>query len=165
MLEFDLSKLGRLGKVYDLATEVKVVRDGDDSFEQNRGTDWTDWTDVGLGKYVTESTDERETNPEGMKSERRNSSDYGILDNVDPVHLPHAPHPYPANSNGKINLDKVGAASEWAHKEAQKLDEEKNAAKLKEYDRLSALLRKKSKEDFSGDKNDPQAKPPSGGIG
>ena len=47
---------------------------------------------------------------------------------------------------------------------------------LKEYDRLSALSRKKSKsasqindaplnENLSGDKHDPQAKPPSGGIG
>ena len=52
-LDFDISKLQRLGKVYDLATEVKVVRDGDDSFEQNRGSDWTDWTDVGLGKICS----------------------------------------------------------------------------------------------------------------
>ena len=51
-LDFDTSKLQRLGKVYDLATEVRVVKDGDDSFEQNRGSDWTDWTDVGLGRYI-----------------------------------------------------------------------------------------------------------------
>jgi hypothetical protein len=59
-LEFDISKLQRLGKVYDLAIEVKVVRGGDDSFEQNRGSDWTDWTDVGLDKHMIEGINKGE---------------------------------------------------------------------------------------------------------
>ena len=69
-MDFDISKLQRLGKVYDFATKVKVVRDGDDSFEQNRGSDWTDWTDVGLDKHLVdespiikiEENDPKETN-------------------------------------------------------------------------------------------------------
>ena len=49
-LIFDISKLKRLGNVYDLAAKVKVV-EGDNE-DNNRGADMTDWTDVGLGKYV-----------------------------------------------------------------------------------------------------------------
>ena len=48
-LEFDISKLQRLGNVYELSPEVRVVEAEDDD---NRGSDWTDWTGIGLGRYV-----------------------------------------------------------------------------------------------------------------
>jgi hypothetical protein len=95
-LDFDISKLQRLGKVYDLATNVKVVRDGDDSFEQNRGSDWTDWTDAGLGKYVAASTNELERNSINPESERETTPDQ---DPSDPPHPPQAPHPTPSDTS------------------------------------------------------------------
>jgi hypothetical protein len=130
-LDFDRSKLQRLGNVYDLATEVKVIKDGDDSFEQNRGTDWTDWTHVGLGKHMSEDLSDEEI----KNNEVENDSNYSIGDQNNenitpdndskegghPVHSSYAADPTPEV-------------------------EEDNAAKLREYDRLSALARKKSKD-------------------
>ena len=49
---FDIPKLKRLGKVYDLAVMVKVV-EGDTTAEDdnsNMGADMTDWTDLGIGR-------------------------------------------------------------------------------------------------------------------
>jgi hypothetical protein len=151
MLHFDISKLQRLGKVYDLATEVKVIRDGDDSFEQNRVTDWTDWTHVGLGRYVTTNTDEREFNSPNGICERENHTDNSIVDSIHSIHPSHPSHPSPVPG------------------------ERDKAAMLKEYDRLSALARKNSKAASQvngqrhghghGDEYDHTAKPPSGVVG
>jgi hypothetical protein len=115
-LEFDIYKLQRLGKVYDLAIEVKVVRDGDDSFEQNRGSGWTDWTDVGLNKHIVTSTIELRENEETAIFEREGIPNQQV---VPPIHPPQAPHVPP---------------------------DMEAAARLKEYERISALARKASKE-------------------
>lgn len=110
-LDFDLSKLQRLGKVYDLATEVKVVRDGDDSFEQNRGSDWTDWTDVGLGMYVALSTNEHEQILETMISERECTPNQQLVHSTHPPQAPHAtPGANPSYEHliGIENLPNIG---------------------------------------------------------
>jgi hypothetical protein len=95
-LDFDVSKLQRLGKVYDLATEVKVVRDGDDSFEQNRGADWTDWTVIGVHTHMTKSTDEHEILKEPESAKRENTPVNNSLDPTHSANPPHASHPPPA---------------------------------------------------------------------
>jgi hypothetical protein len=89
-LDFDISKLQRLGKVYDRATEVKVVRDGDDSFEQNRGSDWTDCTRVELGGYAAASTNEHKQIRETMISERECTPNQQVAHSTHPAHAPHA---------------------------------------------------------------------------
>lgn len=89
-LYFDVSKLQRLGNVYDLATEVKVIKDGDDSFEHNRGSDWTDWTDVELDRHITTSTDELKESSIMEDSERESTPDDSP---VDSPHPPYAPYP------------------------------------------------------------------------
>ena len=44
---FDVYKLKRLGNVYDLSPQVRLVeRENEDS----KGADMTDWTDVGIGQ-------------------------------------------------------------------------------------------------------------------
>ena len=105
-VHFNIPKLQRLGKVYDLATEVKVVRDGDDSFEQNRGSDWTDWTDVGLVKYLSSGNGDAETSRTEYENKDISNDDGGkheeIIPNnqptesLHPVHPPDPPHPTPA---------------------------------------------------------------------
>ena len=55
---FNLSKLKRLSKVYDLATEIKVSQDEDD-VPAPSGSDWTDWTDVGIVGYMKSASSER----------------------------------------------------------------------------------------------------------
>ena len=104
-LDFDISKLQRLGKVYDLAIKVEVVRDGDDSFEQNRGSDWTDWTDVGLDKHLVdelpvikiEENDPKDTNSHNNTVSYNNDiTTIEPQDNpVIPVHPPEVPHATP----------------------------------------------------------------------
>jgi hypothetical protein len=95
-LDFDISKLQRLGRVYDLATEVKVVRDGDDSFEQNRGADWTDWTDVERHTYETKRTEEHGILKEPESAERENNPINNSLVPIHPADPSHASHPPPA---------------------------------------------------------------------
>ena len=104
-LDFDISKLQRLGKVYDLAIKVEVVRDGDDSFEHNRGSDWTDWTDVGLDKHLVdelpiikiEENDPKDTNSHNNTVSYNNDiTTIEPQDNpVIPVHPPEVPHATP----------------------------------------------------------------------
>jgi hypothetical protein len=91
MVVFDVSNLQRMGKVYDLATKVKVVRDGDSSFEQNRGSHWTDWTHSGLGKYALESTDERESASEAEESERENGPTNDSIQSMSSKDVSNAP--------------------------------------------------------------------------
>ena len=55
---FDPSKLKRLSKIYDLATEIKVSQD-EDEVPAPSGSDWTDWTDVGLVGYMKSASSER----------------------------------------------------------------------------------------------------------
>ena len=97
-INFDVSKFGRLSKVYELATEVMVVRDGDDSFETNRGTDWTDWTHSGLGKYASISTDQRELVPDDEDSERENGLEDGSAQSISSINASNASNASPPKS-------------------------------------------------------------------
>jgi hypothetical protein len=72
--------------------------------------------------------------------ERESALGNGPVDSTYSVHPPQASHPTPT-----VDWDNVKKATEWAHKELQELDEEEKATKLGEYERLSALSRKKSK--------------------
>jgi hypothetical protein len=85
MLAFDLTKLQRLGRVYDLEIEIKVLREGEES-----GSDRADWTDVGLGKYVAASTNQAEKIDETSISEREDTTNQQL---PDPPHPPQVTHP------------------------------------------------------------------------
>jgi hypothetical protein len=134
VLDFDISKLIRLGQTYEVAIDVKVVKDGDES-EQSTGSDWTDWTDVGQDEHI--SSDESDvgiTNSDDGRNENCNlepknneeiTPKIDVQDDEHTVHPPEAPDP----------ILKV---------------EDENTAKLREYDRLSALARKKSKDTPQG---------------
>ena len=124
-----MSKLKRLGNVYDLPTEVKVIE----------GEDGGVGEDVGIRGYVAASSNEHELISGPKLTEREAIPDNGPADPVHPHHLPHVP---PTT----INHNKLREASEWAHKEAKRLEAIEKAARFKEYERLSALARKKSKE-------------------
>jgi hypothetical protein len=70
MLAFDITKLQRLGKVYDLDIEIKVLKDG-----ENSGSDSADWADVGIVKYTKPSINE-------SKDECKNTSGNGPSDSL-----------------------------------------------------------------------------------
>lgn len=84
-LVFDLPKLQRLGRVYDLETEIKVIREG-----ENLGSDRSDWTDVGLGRHMITSRNEHKEIQETAISEREDASNQQV---VDPIHPPQVTHP------------------------------------------------------------------------
>ena len=112
---FDVSKLKRLGNVYDLSPQVRVV-EGEN--EDSRGADMTDWTDVGIGQYVATSINQQEEFREAINSERGDTPDNGP---VDPPHLPHVTNLTPA------------------------ADQEDDVSSLKKYERSSAKAREHSK--------------------
>ena len=57
ILEFDLTKLERLGKVYDLTINIKVLKEGqEDSSSEKLGSLGSDWTDIGIRKHIAAST-------------------------------------------------------------------------------------------------------------
>ena len=56
MLVFDISKLKRLGKIYDLSTEVRVIEG------EQTGDDGDVGDDVGIGRYIAASTNEARKN-------------------------------------------------------------------------------------------------------
>jgi hypothetical protein len=98
-----------------LATEVRVIKDGDDSFEQNRGSDWTDWTDVGLDRHTAASIDERELVPNIGISERENVPSNGPVDSKHPVHPPDPPHPTLAPTAGVgVRIHRLGGTDMFA---------------------------------------------------
>jgi hypothetical protein len=84
MLSFDISKLQRLSRVYDLAIEIKVLRQG-----ENSGSDRSDWTDVGMDRYTKPSTDKSEKKFEITVSERENSPVNSPADSPDPPEATH----------------------------------------------------------------------------
>ena len=129
MLEFDISKLKRLGNIYDLSPEVKVI--------EETGDDGDVGDDVGICRYMTASTAEHELISDDKLIEREDTHDNGP---ADPVHPPHGPHGPP----NTIDSDKLREATEWARKELQEL-ESNPADKVREYERLSAQARKNSK--------------------
>ena len=93
-LIFDISKLKRLGNVYDLAVQVKVVEG--DSEDNSRGADMTDWTDVGLGRYVVASTNESEKKEIIPISERGDTLTNGP---AHPLHPPQAANQTPSDTS------------------------------------------------------------------
>jgi hypothetical protein len=117
-LQFDTSKLKRLGNVYDLPLEVKVVEG------EGTGDDRDVGDDLGIARYTKPSTDEREINSTNETSERENPP---IQQVTDPPDRPQVFHRPPSPSP-----------------EAEA--EEDNAAMVREYERLSKLSRKKSKD-------------------
>jgi hypothetical protein len=114
MLAFDLSNLQRLGKVYDLETEIKVIQEGEES-----GSDRSDWTDLGLGKHIEASTNEHKEIEETAISEHdsvpKNS-------HADSPHVSKATHPtlvsyhcYLNNCDFQTN-DEPEYRRHWGHK-------------------------------------------------
>jgi hypothetical protein len=76
MLEFDLTKLERLGKVYDLTIDIKVLKGGgEDSSSEKLGSLGSDWTDVRISKHIATSTNESEKITENRISEREDTSE------------------------------------------------------------------------------------------
>jgi hypothetical protein len=114
MLVFDTSKLKRLGNVYDLAPEVKVV-EGD---SEETGADLTDWTDVGIGQYVEPSTNENKEIEQTSISERANAPDQGIADSQ---HVSNVPHPTPDTeaANRLKEYERLSKKSREASKAAE----------------------------------------------
>jgi hypothetical protein len=103
-LQFEMSKLKRLGNIYDLSPEVKVI--------EEKGEVGEDREDVGIWRYIGATLNGNNE----IASKREDTPDNCLTDRV---HLPDLPHAPP---------------------------DEKAADRLKEYERLSALARKKSKE-------------------
>jgi hypothetical protein len=129
-LDFDLSKLYRLGKVYDLAIEVQVSKNGD-SPEHERVTDVTDVTDVGHAQGL--SSDVSDT--ESIEDEDKSSENYNkVLQNSEE----NTPENDSKEDAHPVHLSQVSQLAPEV--------EEDNTAKLREYDRLSALSFKKSRE-------------------
>lgn len=129
MLEFDISKLKRLGNIYDLFPEVKVIEESRDVGDVG--------DDVGIGRYIAASTGEHELISGDKLIEREDTPNQGL---PDPPHGPDRPHGPP----NAVDWDKVKKASEWALKELQEL-ESNPTAKVREYERRSKLARKKTK--------------------
>ena len=90
MLNFDISKLKRLGKIYDLSTEVRVIEG-----EQTAGDDRDVGDDVGIGRYIAASTDEHEKRETIPISEREDAPTNGP---ADPLNGPHGPHGHPTHN-------------------------------------------------------------------
>jgi hypothetical protein len=81
ILSFDVSKLRRLGNVYDLPPQVMVVEGEDDD---NRGSDMSDWTDVGLDRHIATRKKVNEKSPDMPISERYNTPFYPDVDTPHP---------------------------------------------------------------------------------
>ena len=103
---FDPFKLKRLSKVYDLATEIKVSQDEDD-VPAATGSDWTDWTDVGIPQYMKSASSECGPMEEKEGSEREITPTEPLLHPVHPSNaadltLPSDPS-YPSLSEDEDN--------------------------------------------------------------
>ena len=99
-LIFDTSKLGRLGKLYDLSIEVKVVT-ADSNTES--GEDGQDGVDVGLDKLLTKhGSDEKNTessvdNTKNYEDDRQDNKEITFTNEDESTGLtadpPQPPHP------------------------------------------------------------------------
>jgi hypothetical protein len=134
ILAFDISKLKRLGNIYDLSPEVKVI-EGEETGDDGDGGDV-----VGIGRYIAASTNEQEKFTETANSELEHTADNCP---GDPGHPPHRPHG-PSNTSPTVDHDKLKEVTEVARKELQEL-ESNPVEKVREYERRSALARKNSK--------------------
>jgi hypothetical protein len=90
VIEFDLSKLKRLGRIYDLSLEVKIEEANGKGEENKAGDDGDDWDHVGIARYTKPSTDERENPP--------------VQQVVDPLNGPDRPH-RPPNPTDAITAE------------------------------------------------------------
>lgn len=100
MLEFDLTKLERLGKVYDLTIDIKVLKEGEeDSSSEKLGSVGSDWTDIGIRKYIAASTNEVAEIPETGISEREDISENGL---PYPPHVSKATRPTLTNDSNNV---------------------------------------------------------------
>jgi hypothetical protein len=89
VVEFDLSKLKRLGRIYDMSLEVKIEETNGNGNGEETGDDRDDRDDVGIARYTKTSMDEREINSNNEISERENPP---IQQVVDPLNGPDRPH-------------------------------------------------------------------------
>ena len=92
MLSFDLAKLERLGRVYDLDMQIKVIREEECSSKEY-GADRSLRADVGIDRHLNEpdngaSYDNPERESKGESVSNNNENDL-----VDPVHPPNPPYP------------------------------------------------------------------------
>ena len=99
---FNLAKLKRLGNVYDLSPEVKVV--------EKTGDDEDVGDDVGIGRYIAASTNEQEIIPQITISERENTADNGPIDSPQGLHGPNRP---PTLMTGQDDIDAAASRSEY----------------------------------------------------
>jgi hypothetical protein len=85
MLAFNISKLKRLGKIYDLSTEVRVIEGEQTGDDEHVGED------VGIGRYIATSTDEHEQIRKIPISEREGIPTNGPADPLNGLHGHHRP--------------------------------------------------------------------------
>jgi hypothetical protein len=112
VIQFDLSKLKRLGRIYDLSLEVKIEETkGNEQGEEIRD-DRDDWDDVGIGRYTKSSTNERKINPNYEASERENPS---VRQVVDPLNGPDRPYrPSTERENAMQTIYRLGHSDKFA---------------------------------------------------
>jgi hypothetical protein len=109
VIQFDPSKLKRLGRIYDLSLEVKIEETKGNGNGEEIRDDRDDWDDVGIGRYTKLSTDERERNPNNGTSERENPH---VQQVVDPLNGPDRPY-RPSNDNHG-NIYRLGHSDRFA---------------------------------------------------
>ena len=113
---FDISKLKRLGKIYDLSTEVRVIEG------EQTGDDGDVGDDIGIGRYIAASTNEHEQIKKIPISEREDTPTNGP---ADPLNGPHG-----------LNRPPTPMADQ---------DDNDAVASLRDYERLSKKSREHSK--------------------
>jgi hypothetical protein len=119
-LRFDMSKLKRLGNIYDLSPEVKVIE----------GEDGEHGEDVGIGRYIAASSNEHNEIALNAISEHEDTQDNGLMD---PVHLPDPPHP-PHMTPEMEAADRLRLYDELSKKSREASKAAVNTAKFKTQD-------------------------------
>lgn len=92
ILSFDLTKLQRLSRIYDLNINIKVLKDGEaeeDSSSEKSGSVGSDWTDVGIPRYTKSSINGPQKLAERTNSERESTPDNGPVDSLDVSNVTH----------------------------------------------------------------------------
>jgi hypothetical protein len=118
-LVFDISKLKRLGKIYDLSTEVRVIE------REQTGDDEDVGDDVGIGRYIAASTDEHEKNRKITISEREDTPTIGP---ADPLNGPHGLNRPPTPMTEQED-DATASRREYERVHKESLRKSKAAAK------------------------------------
>jgi hypothetical protein len=100
MLLFDLTKLQRLSRIYDLDVNIKILRDGEGEQEDSSseksgspGSDRSDLGSLGLGKHmiddVTTSVNQPDGNYGSLISNRENIANNDHAYSQDPTNVTH----------------------------------------------------------------------------